>query len=230
MVCVHGMNVPRYFYVQQLHIDPAQEKNGLDNLEVVEMMRWIAWRVVFATDWLTPALRWSQVARMQIIVTRYSRGNAISGSVNKLNSWPINSVPFGGSRAIGHFGTELEDVGHFCSGVWGHLSFFSWSRQCCNPATQLLNAINSNFADTALRASADDCWNWRGSDKQVGSQQSYPLAISIWLSPLLDHTQGNLRSYLFLILMSSDMFGLHVINSMRQVHIWMWSSLIHFVL
>ena len=56
--------------------------------------------------------------------------------------------------------------------------------RCCDPATRLLNAIDSNFAATALRANADDGWHWRRLDKLVGSQQSYPLVISIWLSPL----------------------------------------------
>jgi hypothetical protein len=33
MVGVRGTNVSRYFDVRQLDIDPAREKNGLNNLE-----------------------------------------------------------------------------------------------------------------------------------------------------------------------------------------------------
>jgi hypothetical protein len=45
---------------------------------VMEIMSAVAFRMVFATDRLTPALRWSQTAKMQTIFTITAPGIGIS--------------------------------------------------------------------------------------------------------------------------------------------------------
>jgi hypothetical protein len=57
---------------------PDERREASMSCMVMEIMSAVAFRMVFATDRLTPALRWSQTAKMQTIFTITALGTGIS--------------------------------------------------------------------------------------------------------------------------------------------------------
>ena len=57
---------------------PDEQREASTSCMVMEIMSAMALRMVFATDQLTPTLRWSQTAKMQTIFTITAPGTWIS--------------------------------------------------------------------------------------------------------------------------------------------------------
>ena len=109
---------------------PDERREASTSCMAMEIMSAVALRMVFATDRLTPARRWSQTAKMQTIFTITAPGTRISVPIiSRASQFENNLAPFRGLGSLGLFGAGFEDTG--CAGVCGvgRLSFFSCSRR-----------------------------------------------------------------------------------------------------
>ena len=109
---------------------PDERREASTSCMAMEIMSAVALRMVFATDRLTPALRWSQTAKMQTIFTISAPGTRISVPIISRASHLNNHLaPFRGLGSLGLFGADFEDTG--CARVCGvgRLSLFSCSRR-----------------------------------------------------------------------------------------------------
>ena len=96
---------------------------------IVEIMNWIACRIVFAADQLIPTLRWSQITSTQTILMINSVEIETSRILLAESGRWFFSIPFGESGAWGCLGMELEDAGCFHFGecpCWSHFSCSWW--------------------------------------------------------------------------------------------------------
>jgi len=89
---------------------PHKERATSMSWIIVEMMNWIASRMVFVADWLIPTLRWSQITSTKTILMI----NSVEIETSRIllaESGRCNfSVPFGESGAWGCLGIELDDA------------------------------------------------------------------------------------------------------------------------
>jgi len=109
---------------------PDERREASMSCMVMEIMSAMAFRMVFATDRLTPALRWSQIAKMQTIFTITAPDTRISVPIISRASYLNNYLaPFRGLGSLRLFGAVFEDTG--CTSIRGvgRLSFFSCSRR-----------------------------------------------------------------------------------------------------